>query len=355
MKKELSKVRESRVLFESPEPLFGDMPPRRKLLPRLLAFCILLGLIIGLWALTASGAWEGGGSESREQENTEAPTEKATEGNSENHLITEPETENETENETESISETKSEPEPAPEIETMPPVREVDMSELERGDEYVVSYTDKLPDIKGLLDRGFVGEESAGSPAPLIMIIHTHTSEQYIKNATPFGGVAAVGDALSARLNALGLNTLHCTVIHDGGKGNAYLEARKTIKTMLKIYPSIKYVIDLHRMELELDGAPVKAVSGEKDGSAQIRLTVSADSGRNWQESLSLALSLRQSLNRDGARLCMPTVISQSRYNSDLSEYYIMADIGASGNSVSEARAAALRLANAIADTILKK
>jgi hypothetical protein len=83
-----------------------------------------------------------------------------------------------------------------------------------------------------------------------------------------------------------------------------------------------------------------------------MRLTVSADSP-GWQENLSLALTLRQRLNEDGARICMPPMISPSRYNSDLSRYYLMVDIGSSGNSVREARLAAERLARALFDTLV--
>ena len=144
-------------------------------------------------------------------------------------------------------------------------------------------------------------------------------------------------------------------MIHDGNEKNAYLNARDTIKTMLEIYPSIKYIIDVHRLELESDGKIVKTISGCSDGSAQIRLTASVGPGDRWQENLSLALALKSSLNHRGERVCMPAVLSQSAYNSDLTEYYIMVDIGSSGNSVNEAKAAAKRLADALADILLEK
>jgi stage II sporulation protein P len=93
------------------------------------------------------------------------------------------------------------------------------------------------------------------------MILHTHTSEAYAGVRSEYlDGVISVGDALTQRLNVLGLTAIHCTVIHDGGEGNAYISARETIEMMLRVYPSIKYVIDLHRMELEYDGVPIKTV-----------------------------------------------------------------------------------------------
>ena len=235
----------------------------------------------------------------------------------------------------------------------IPEVVEVDLSLAERGDGYIINYTDKIVDIAGLLDRGFVDSEERNSSAPVVMILHTHTSEGYYKGKNEFlDGVISVGEVLSARLNALGLTALHCTVIHDGGESNAYISARETIEMMLKVYPTIKYVIDLHRIELDTGGVPIKTLSSE--GLAQIRLTVSA-SGDGWQENLSLALSLRQKLNDNDARLCMPPVLSSSRYNSDLSLYYLMVDIGATGNTVKEARNSAKKLARAIYDTVAEK
>lgn len=350
MKNEISERKEGKVLYEPPEPLFPDIPPRR--LPRLrravtfgiLAFIITFACIM---AISASG----GGDESGVTEPlyefgvTEAPDMQRTESQSEwlGEVTEEIST---VESETE-VAETESSGTPLVEF------VESDLSLAERGDSYIINYADKAVEISELLDRGFVDCEEPGGVAPSVMIIHTHTSEAYLGSRSEYlDGVISVGDALSRKLNTLGLTTLHCTVIHDGTEGNAYIAARETIQTMHKVYPSIKYVIDLHRMELETDGIPVKTLSNS--GSAQIRLTVSAD-GEGWQENLSLALSLRQRLNAEDARICMPPTLSPSRYNSDLSVYYLMVDVGATGNTAREAILAAERLAVALCDTILKK
>ncbi len=353
MKNEVAQKREGRVLYEPPEPLFPNLPPRRnKAIIRLTAFAVFACALLLIWALSVSA----GGDE----ENTEPPaTERLT--SPEREEVTEPpaeiESETESELQAETSEETALEDTERETEETVPtPVAEFvesDLSLAERGDSYIVNYTDRAVEIAELLDRGFLGSEERGSSAPLVMILHTHTSEGYHGGKSEYlDGVISVGDALSRKLNSLGLTTLHCTVIHDGGEGNAYLYARETIETMLKIYPSIKYVIDLHRMELDVGGIPVKTLSEE--GLAQIRLTVSAD-GEGWQESLSLALSIRQRLNEDGARLCMPPTLSPSRYNSDLSCYYLMVDVGATGNTSREATLAAERLAAAIFDVVIRK
>lgn len=363
-KNEVGERREGNVLFEPPEPLFPDFVPRpKRILPRIIALALFVAIVAAVWAVVASGedrddiiGSDDGYHESTptgntvESEPVEEPSEvKSDESESERHEdeITESKTDLETD--------TEEKHEGTENAETVK-IKEVDLSQIEKGDKYIINYTSKTPDISGLIDRGFIDCEKTGEAAPLVMVIHTHTSETYLGGENSFfGGVASAGDVLVQRLNRLGLSALHCTVIHDGNDKNAYLNARDTIKTMLEIYPSIKYIIDLHRLELEADGEILKTVSGSPDGSAQIRLTASVGSGDRWQENLSLALALKSSLNRGGEHVCMPAVLSQSTYNSDLAEYYIMVDIGASGNSVNEARAAAKRLADALADVLLEK
>lgn len=363
-KNEVGERRERNVLFEPPEPLFRDFVPRpRRFLPRIIALAMFVLMVATVWAVVASGEDEGdivgsdegyhesSPNESIYESEPSAETREGEAGSAESDRHENESTESGKDTETDIDGEHES----TEHIETTS-IKEVDLSQIEKGDKYIINYTSKTPDISGLIDRGFIDCEKTGEAAPIVMVIHTHTSETYLGGENSFfGGVASAGDVLSQRLNRLGLSTLHCTVIHDGDDKNAYLNARDTIKTMLEIYPSIKYIIDLHRLELETDGEFLKTVSGCPDGSAQIRLTASVGSGDRWQENLSLALALKSSLNRGGERVCMPTVLSQSTYNSDLAEYYIMVDIGSSGNTVDEARAAAKRLADALADVLLEK
>ena len=361
MKNEVTQRGEGGVLYEPPEPLFPDMPPNRhrKILMRFAAFVMLICIVLVVWAVAVYAIGDENGSEERP---TESVTEKEDAESDTSHTETESATESVTEEQEESEStenhdtgsiETESKPETEGENTPAAEIIESDLSLAERGDSYIVNYTDKAVDIAGLLDRGFADLTEKDSSAPVVMILHTHTSESYRNSKSEYiDGVIFVGDTLTRKLNAMGLTTLHCTVIHDGGEVNAYISARETIETMLKIYPSIKYIIDLHRMELEVDDIPVKTVS--REGLAQIRLTVSADSS-DWQENLSLALSLRQRLNEGDARICLPPVLSASRYNSDLAEHYLMIDIGATGNTVNEACMAAERLAGVIYNTIVTK
>ncbi len=370
MKNEIGKRIQGDLLYEPPEPLFPEgFPKRRKRVARFLALIVLFALAVCVWVISASGkSGDGVGSfdesgpsgetvtgsvestvgEHYESEYESEYADMSTEG--ERHP---PETELaeiESREQTEAVSETE-------EIESgTADVIEVDLSQIEKGAGYVINYSDKIADVGGLIDRGFIDTVERGGAAPLVLVIHTHTSEEYLSGGSGYRGpssVVSVGDVLNARLNSLGIGSVHCTVIHDSGAENAYKNARQTIETMLEIYPSIRYIIDLHRMELESGGTLMKTVSGCSDGSAQIRVTVgSHGTDDSWQEDLSLALSLRGSLNDGGARICMPVVISPGMPNSDMGRYYITVDIGSSGNTVEEAMAAGERLAFAIGDVV---
>lgn len=368
MGKEIKRREGSNVLFEPPEPIFPENFPHRRLRPsQVVALVAALGILAIVWLLAVSGKGLGGGeSESKFPSGAERVTGSVSETMSDKDgepTLVGKETETEGEyggsaDATETVRGFESETE---EETAMPPVTgdvaELDLSEIERGEGYVVNYTDREIDVEGLLDRGFVGGEAVGSPAPLVLIIHTHTSESYIGSEVGFRGletVVSAGEAICTTVNRLGISAVHCTVIHDGSDRNAYLNARDTVEMMLEIYPSIKYVIDVHRLALYDEGLPIKTTSGERDGSAQIRLTVGAN-GENggWQETLALCLSLRKSLNRGGGRICMPVAVSQSLAGGEVGRYYMKVDIGASGNTVEEAIAAGKRLAIALAYVLI--
>ena len=240
----------------------------------------------------------------------------------------------------------------------VPDVCEKDLSLAERGDSYLINYTGKAVDAEGLLEIGFSGGRYSYTEQPVVMILHTHTSEGYydldptkaIDAITK--SVVAVGEAVATELNKRGIPTIHCTVIHDGEGQDPYTSAAETIETMLKIYPTIEYIIDLHRMT-ELDGGENVIRPLSTDGKAQLRVTVSGG-GRRVRETLSLALCLRRELNSGGRRLCMPTVFTDNKYNSTLSRYYLKVDVGSYGNLAAEAVAAGESFAEAFA-SVLKK
>lgn len=366
---------ERQVLYEPNEPLFATQLKRRPYLLRAAVSLILAVVFIALvWWVTdlalrgdlfndffgggSSGGKvpfgsESGGDSMAESEHNSQYDEQPSETNG--NMMENPD-ENETyASDDSSMDHTEATTESSSEISIV----ELDLSESEKGEKYIINYTDKKVDVEGMLDSGFVYSEIRGGQAPIVMIIHTHTSEEYTydpeNNFKGIDSVVSVGDKINSRLNSLGIPSIHCSVIHDADPNvNAYKNARETIEMLLDIYPSIKYVIDVHRMYLEdEDGRLIKTVS--KDGeAAQIKITASADgqSGQNWSDNLSLALALRHRLNVDASHVCTPVVLSSGRYNSDMSRFYLMIDVGSVGNYTHEAMAAGERFADALADII---
>ncbi len=360
MDREIIEKKRADVLFEPSEPLFGDMPKRKKGIGALpviaFSFVAITAAVLACFLMNGSGSAlpsPGGGDFSGGFAGSEAGG--GYNGTEESDRTGEEESSSSNDTEyTESSEET--------EVSDIPEnikIESVDLSCPEKGDEYIMNYTGKIIDVSALADVGFSPTERPGGEAPVVMIIHTHTSEEYSgESSDGFKGlksVVSVGEQLNERLNLLGVPSIHCTVIHDASGEDAYANARDTVKTMLEIYPSIKYIIDVHRLMLKGDGGElIRTVSSTPDNSAQIRLTAAYREGYGGHENLCLALALRSELNYGESRLCMPVAATALTYNSDLTSYYLLADVGSIGNSVEEAISAADRLAVAFSRVISK-
>ena len=350
------------VLYEEPEPLF---PPswrneKRRRIKMMMCAVAVVAVTVGIIVLSTRLLSGGGVDRLPDGADTggQLPVESEyTESLKQSEPAFESQTESQTVSKTEeSNGDTQGAHDEVTEAQTF---AQTDVSGIELGEGYVVNYTSKAPDVSGLLHRGFVHSEIKNSPAPLVMVIHTHTGEKYLgegeKDALGLYSVVSVGEGIVASLNSMGLTAIHCTVIHDGGEQNAYIAARKTIKTMIEIYPSIKYVIDVHRMSLENgNGAPLATILTDS-GEAQMRISVSTDVKMegDWQDDLCLALSLRGELNEDGVPACAPVCVRSGGYNGDLCRFYLTLEVGAEGNSAVSAIAAGKAFAQALVQIVL--
>ena len=248
----------------------------------------------------------------------------------------------------------------------------LDISYTEKGAEYLNNETFYNPNVSALLKT-----DITASPTyePLVLVLHTHTSEGYLsQNATYIDGdlgeitytedeefnMLAVGKAFIAGLNKKGITAIHCTVMHDeAGLSGSYERAAQSIQFFREHYPSIRYVVDLHRDAiLTADGEYVRAVTEVEGKSvAQILPVVGSDAGGwehdAWEGNLSLALQLRQMLNQNNNALCRPVMIKRSTYNQEMAPYAILLEIGTGANSIDEAIAAATLTGEAFAKVIL--
>ncbi|MBQ9806555.1 MAG: stage II sporulation protein P [Clostridia bacterium] len=253
------------------------------------------------------------------------------------------------------------------------PIIPMDLSYISYGKAYMNSEIDYSPDLDALLARE-VGS-FADTSRPLVLILHTHTSESYLPQGSTYiegalgdltysrdahSNVLAVGEALAQTLNEKGISTIHCRVIHDEkGLSGSYQRSEETVRHYLEQYPTIEYVIDLHRDSvIAKDGSVVRSEGTYGEESvAQVMAVVGSDRNgtsfeSGWEGNLALALQLREGLNANGNTVARPISLRRSSFNQELAKYSLLLEIGTAANSPEEAKRAAVLVGNVLAELI---
>lgn len=207
---------------------------------------------------------------------------------------------------------------------------------------------------------------------PTVLIVHTHGSEAY----TPAGddiyaesdsyrtednnyNVVRVGEELKNCLEAYGISVIHNTTLHDYPSYNgAYDRAAVTISDMLKQYPTIKIVIDLHRDAiLNMDGSVYKSTANVNGSEcSQLLFVMGTDKlGANfphWQENLQMAVKLQYALENMYPSITKPILISEYGYNQGATNGSMILEVGCNGNTLQESLAAVRYFADGAAEVI---
>ena len=210
---------------------------------------------------------------------------------------------------------------------------------------------------------------------PQILIVHTHGSEAYTmppgQEYEPSGesrttdtslNVVRVGDELAKTLEEAGLTVLHDPTLHDYPEySGAYGRSLDAVNAYLAEYPTISFVLDVHRDAIsDGDGTPYKVVSGVAGlNAAQMSFVIGTDGGGlehpDWRENLKLAAAIQQRLTADYPTLMRPITVRNSRYNQHTTPGSLLVEMGAAGNSLDEALLSARLLGKALAETLLEK
>ncbi|MBQ7400109.1 MAG: stage II sporulation protein P [Clostridia bacterium] len=204
---------------------------------------------------------------------------------------------------------------------------------------------------------------------PLVLIVHTHGEECYTeymdmypqdeatRSSDTDKNVVRVGKEIADTLSDFGVNSVHCTTMHDSESFiNAYSGSASSVKQYLKQYPSIKIVVDVHRDAIiRDDGESVKAVTNiAGQDYAQLMFVVGTNElGHNhpdWQDNLSLALSLQKSIEDTYPSLCRSINLRNVPFNQQLSSGYLLLEVGTSANTLDEA----LRSARAFGENLAR-
>ena len=191
---------------------------------------------------------------------------------------------------------------------------------------------------------------------PLVLVVHTHGTECYSEYTDMYPenqptrstdadkNVVRVGREIATSLSDFGITTVHCEIQHDKDSFiNAYSESARTVRKYLEEYPSIRFVIDVHRDAIiRDDGESIKAVRniGGQD-YAQLMFVVGTNeqghSHPDWEQNLLLALTLQQSIEQTYPGLCRSINLRDVPFNQQLSCGYLLLEVGTSANTLDEA------------------
>lgn len=196
-----------------------------------------------------------------------------------------------------------------------------------------------------------------GADEPQVLIVHTHTTEDYEPTARGFfdadfptrtldstQNVTAVGEALAQALAQRGVSVLHDGTVHDSPVyTGAYDRSEATIRAALAEYPSIKVVIDLHRDAMEnSDGAriaPVTEINGRN--AAQFMIIAGCDNGLfnmpDYMENFKFACLIQNTSQELYPELARPVLFDYRNYNQHLTTGSLLIEVGSHANSLDEA------------------
>lgn len=217
----------------------------------------------------------------------------------------------------------------------------------------------KLPD-KPQTQPGKPPRQLPGDP--LVLIYNTHTGETYEKTdgldrlPGKRGGVYLAAKALADTLqNNYGIKVVQSDVVHDGNflMDNPYSKSYQTVSSILKQYPSIKLVIDVHRdAGVERKNSLVE-INGDQVASTMLVVGTNARQNHpNWQVNYAYAQQLGKEINAKYPGLLRKIITKRGRYNQHLHAHAILVEIGSTQNSTEEAMKAAGLIADVLAEEL---
>lgn len=222
-------------------------------------------------------------------------------------------------------------------------------------------------DLEGIdLDSGAFAATYAEA-GPQVLILHTHGSEAYTlppgqtyhstgsyRSDDASVGVVRVGDEIADVLSSYGISVLHDRNLYDDPAYNgAYERSGAAAEAYLAQYPSITFILDVHRDAVaDTDGNQYKLLCAEDPRAAQVSFIMGVNH-EGWEENLKLACAVQRTLAAEMPTLMRPISLLNANYNQNLSRGSMLVEVGAAGNSPEEAVYAARLFARGLAKTIL--
>lgn len=201
--------------------------------------------------------------------------------------------------------------------------------------------------------------------SPEVLIIHTHGTEGYKDSAfsnyrthDTSKNVVAVGNTLASELEAYGISVIHCDEMFDKDSYiKAYSNSYSKVAEYLTKYPSIKYVIDLHRDAVpDGEGGYAKLVCDANGKTlAQLMLVVGTDEAgakhKEWTKNLRTAAEIQKGVFEENENLMRPLNLRKASFNQQLSSGYFILEAGNCANTLEEAKLSMSVFAKGFAET----
>jgi len=201
---------------------------------------------------------------------------------------------------------------------------------------------------------------------PQILIYHTHAHETYAdsRSGNQDDTVVGVGTELTDILqNTYGYNVIHDKTGYDIVNGEldrsyAYHQAKVGVTNILKQYPSIEVVIDLHR---DSGDARNVTINGEKTAQVMLFNGLSRDkdgpitylANPSLQTNIAFSLQMQLKARELFPSLFVKNYLKNYRYNMHLRPKTLLIELGTAKNTVQSAKNAMDPLAKVL-DTILQ-
>ncbi len=252
--------------------------------------------------------------------------------------------------------------------ETSPPAREEpipsttaiadrDLSSREPNGLGLINETPYTPDLSALaatppvIDSYASLESIYGKDVPAVLILHTHGTEAFQNRAEEgyhtidkHDNICAVGDALADVLTEKGIGVIHCTELFDKEAFDlAYYNAAAYIRQTLAEYPSIRYILDIHRDAITTeDGTGIRPLSVQNGVEyAQLMFVTGTDHGGSghdtWETNLALATRLQTNLHEINPTLMRDINLRSASFNAQYAPGAMLIEAGAACSTLEEA------------------
>lgn len=213
-----------------------------------------------------------------------------------------------------------------------------------------------------------------GETGSQVLIIHTHATESYtmpagseyeasdtFRTTDTRCNMVRIGDEMEQVLTAAGIGVVHDRSLYDyPSYSGSYDRSLKAIEGYLEKYPTISFVLDVHRDAVQdANGNQFKLLCGEDKNAAQLEFVIGSNGGGLshdlWRENLKLACAVQETLHADYPTLMRPITVRNSRYNQFKTTGSLLVEVGTAGNSLEEAVNGARLFAAGFAKTIQNK